>query len=135
MSHSHLFVMLCSSLLALAAASAPALAQGDPGGHDHRAGPPGRWHEGPPRHEGPGRHHHGEFRPPQPPRIVRLPPPPPRPYWGRGQYYHGPIRVVDYRMHRLRPPPPGYRWVRDDRGDFLMVAIATGIIADLILHR
>jgi Ni/Co efflux regulator RcnB len=41
--------------------------------------------------------------------------------------------VPDYRVYHLRQPPRGYRWVRSDNGDFLMVAIATGIIANIIL--
>lgn len=42
--------------------------------------------------------------------------------------------VPDYRVYNLREPPRGYRWVRSDNGDFLMVAIATGIIANIILN-
>ncbi|MGE3866879.1 MAG: RcnB family protein, partial [Hyphomonadaceae bacterium] len=50
-------------------------------------------------------------------------------------YYAGPRYVVyDYGRYRLRPPPRGYHWVRDDRGDFLLAAIATGIIADVIIN-
>jgi Ni/Co efflux regulator RcnB len=40
--------------------------------------------------------------------------------------------VDDYRVYHLRQPQRGYRWVRSDNGDFLMVAIATGIIASII---
>lgn len=59
--------------------------------------------------------------------------------WARGvRYYdrgYGPTYVVnDYYGYGLRPPPRGYYWRRDDRGDFLLVAITTGIILDLILH-
>ena len=36
---------------------------------------------------------------------------------------------------RLRQPPRGHHWIRDDRGNMLMVAVATGIIADLLLHH
>lgn len=76
------------------------------------------------------------YRPARPP-VVHYQPPPPR--WVRGQrysdHYRGPVYVVnDYRGYRLRQPPRGYRWIRDDRGDFLLVAIATGIIADLVLN-
>ncbi len=60
----------------------------------------------------------------------------PRPYWARGQRYHGPVYVVnDYDRYDLRRPPYGYRWQRDDRGNLLLVAIATGIIADLVLNN
>jgi Ni/Co efflux regulator RcnB len=43
--------------------------------------------------------------------------------------------VVDWRRDRLRQPPRGYHWVRSDNGDFLLVAIASGLIADLLLHH
>lgn len=43
--------------------------------------------------------------------------------------------VNDYSRYHVRHPPRGYHWVRDDRGNLLMVAIATGIIADLLLHH
>ncbi|SEN44753.1 Nickel/cobalt transporter regulator [Luteibacter sp. UNCMF331Sha3.1] len=99
-------------------------------------------------HDGRGWHHdngwHGH----------RPPPPPPRPYYGHG-YYHGPayyhrppppryyghwerghryygrnVVVYDYSGYRLRPPPRGYHWVRENN-DFLLVAIATGVILDI----
>lgn len=41
---------------------------------------------------------------------------------------------VDYRRYNLRQPPRGYEWRRnDDR--FLMVAIATGLIASVIISN
>ena len=43
--------------------------------------------------------------------------------------------VSDWHPERLRQPPRGYHWVRSDNGDFLLVAISTGIIADLLLHH
>ncbi len=43
--------------------------------------------------------------------------------------------VTDWRRDRLREPPRGYRWVRSDNGDFLLVAIATGVIVDLLLNQ
>ncbi|HEY9131665.1 MAG TPA: RcnB family protein [Dyella sp.] len=42
--------------------------------------------------------------------------------------------VEDWRSYRLREPPRGYHWVRSDNGDFLLVAVATGVITDLILN-
>ena len=33
----------------------------------------------------------------------------------------------------LRRPPRGYHYVRDDRGDYLLVGIATGVILGVIL--
>ncbi|HEV2621404.1 MAG TPA: RcnB family protein [Frateuria sp.] len=58
-----------------------------------------------------------------------------RHHWERGRRYDGPIVIIrDYDSYRLRPPPRGYHWVRDDSGDYVLVAIATGIILDYVLH-
>ncbi|MFT4247090.1 MAG: RcnB family protein [Pseudomonas sp.] len=63
-------------------------------------------------------------------------PAPPRPYWARGQRYYGPVYVVDdYDRYDVRRPPRGYRWQRDDTGNLLLVAIATGIITDIVLNH
>ena len=40
--------------------------------------------------------------------------------------------VDDWRGHRLSAPPPGYHWVQSG-GDYLLVAIATGVIAQVLL--
>ena len=66
--------------------------------------------------------------------------PGPRPIWVRGARYYGggygPTYVVnDWGGYGLAPPPYGYYWRRDDLGNFLLVAAATGIITDLILHH
>lgn len=71
-------------------------------------------------------HHPGAYRGPPP--------------WARGRHYsHGgyaPTYVVhDYRPYGLHHPPRGHHWRRSDAGDFLLVAIATGIIADVIMGR
>lgn len=42
--------------------------------------------------------------------------------------------VDDWRGHHLSAPPRGYHWVQTG-GDFVLVAIATGIIAELLLNR
>lgn len=42
--------------------------------------------------------------------------------------------VNDWRAHRLTPPPRGQQWVQVG-ADFALVAIATGVIASLILHH
>lgn len=59
--------------------------------------------------------------------------------WRRGDrlpaYYRNSYRPVDYRHYGYRAPPRGYHYVRDDRGDVLLVAIATGIIASIILNN
>jgi Ni/Co efflux regulator RcnB len=48
-------------------------------------------------------------------------------YRDRGHY------VTDYRTYRLREPPRGYRWVRADN-DFILVAVTTGLIADIVAN-
>jgi Ni/Co efflux regulator RcnB len=54
--------------------------------------------------------------------------------WERGHRYRGPNYVVsNYGYYRLRPPPRGYHWVRANN-DYLLVAIATGVILDIALH-
>lgn len=50
----------------------------------------------------------------------RLPPS----YYARDYY-------IDYRMYDLPPPPYGYHWVRVDR-DIVLVALATGLIRDIL---
>lgn len=54
--------------------------------------------------------------------------------WRRGAYlpdYYSTNVINDYDHYRLRPPPRGYHWVRVNR-DFLLVAVATGLIFDII---
>lgn len=54
-------------------------------------------------------------------------------HWERGHRYDGRVVIVnDYRSRRLRAPPRGSHWVRADNGDLLLVAIATGVIADIV---
>ena len=59
--------------------------------------------------------------------------------WRRGErlpsYYQSRYRQVDYRREHLRAPPRGYRYVEDDRGDTLLVGIATGVILSIILSQ
>lgn len=59
--------------------------------------------------------------------------------WRRGQVM--PARfmadryvVNDWRAYRLSEPPRGYRWVHYN-GDFVLAAIATGIITQIILNN
>ncbi len=57
----------------------------------------------------------------------------------RGGYlppeYRGRQYVVDdWRGHRLSAPPRGYHWVQSG-GDYILVAIATGIIASILLNQ
>jgi Ni/Co efflux regulator RcnB len=81
--------------------------------HDHWRGPDRGWHDD-------RRYYGGGYRPHH--------------RWARGERYYGPVYVVnDYRYYRLRPPPYGYHWVRDD-GGYLLVAVGTGIILDMVLN-
>ena len=41
---------------------------------------------------------------------------------------------VDYREHHLRRPPEGQRWVQVG-ADYVLIAIATGVIANIILNH
>jgi len=59
--------------------------------------------------------------------------------WRRGdrlpaQYRSHQYVVDDWRGHRLSAPPRGYQWVQNG-GDYVLVAIATGVIATLILNN
>lgn len=49
--------------------------------------------------------------------------------WRSNQYV-----VDDWRGHRLSSPPRGYHWVQTG-GDYVLVAIATGIIASILLSQ
>jgi Ni/Co efflux regulator RcnB len=42
--------------------------------------------------------------------------------------------VDDWRGHRLSAPPRGYHWVQTG-GDYVLAAIATGVIASILLNR
>ena len=108
-------------------------APGDDGGPgrrpaaDERGGPGGPG--GPDDHGGP-QHAGGPVRGPVPHRD-----------WHRGDRlppdYRGPKYVVDdWRGYELQPPPAGYQWVQVN-GDFVLAAIATGVIASVLLapHR
>ena len=42
--------------------------------------------------------------------------------------------VNDWRGHHLSAPPRGYHWIQNG-GDYLLVAIATGVIASMVLSN
>ena len=52
------------------------------------------------------------------------------PSYGRTHY-----REVDWRRHGYRQPPRGYHYVQDDRGEVLLVGIATGVILSILLNN
>ncbi|WP_139826366.1 RcnB family protein [Derxia lacustris] len=62
---------------------------------------------------------------------------PERREWARGEHMPRGTRVVyvdDWRARGLRRPPPGHRWARVD-GQWLLIAVATGVIVDILLHQ
>jgi len=156
----HAIKTALSLLFALAFAAAPAMARDHDRGHDHgrdhgrssyqhndrgydrsdyRRGDRDRHHyRGDDRRYGYRDHdYRNDRRYYQRPRVVYRPVHV-APRWVRGgRYYdrgYGPTYVVnDYYGYGLRTPPRGYYWRRSDAGDFLLVALATGVIADLVL--
>jgi Ni/Co efflux regulator RcnB len=135
-----------ATAVALTMGLSATLAQAQP---DNRRGPPGHsqghgnGHNKGHGHAGPDRHDRYD-------RHDRRPGPPPHAHggrhgagpqhnWVRGsrippQYRTRHYVVNDWRGHRLSPPPRGYHWVQNG-GDYLLVAIATGVIAQLILSQ
>lgn len=61
------------------------------------------------------------------------------PQFQRGRYIPHEYRsrqyvVVNHHQHRLYAPPRGHQWVQVG-GDYVLIAIATGLIANLILNN
>jgi Ni/Co efflux regulator RcnB len=59
--------------------------------------------------------------------------------WHKGDrvpasYRNKRYEVTDWKSHNLRQPPSGYHWVNVN-GDFVLAAVATGVIADLLLNN
>ena len=50
------------------------------------------------------------------------------------EYRHRQYVVDDWRGHQLSAPPRGYHWVQTG-GDYVLIAIATGIIASIFLNQ
>lgn len=54
--------------------------------------------------------------------------------WHAGDRFTGQRRVVsNWNQYHLRQPPTGYQWVQDGN-QFVLLAIATGIISSVILN-
>lgn len=105
-------------LLSLTLATAPVMAKGQ---NDDRGGPPEHAHG----HKDKGNKHADKGGH----RGARG--------WSKGdvvpQAYRGASYVVsDWRAVKLKAPPPGHRWIKVD-GDYVLVAIATGVIASILL--
>jgi Ni/Co efflux regulator RcnB len=65
-------------------------------------------------------------------------------HYGGSRYYVGGYAPVyashrywinDWRARHLYAPPYGYQWVETDTGDVLLLALATGLIANAILAQ
>lgn len=59
--------------------------------------------------------------------------------WRRGErlpaeYRHRQYYVNDWHGHHLSAPPRGYRWVQHGN-DYVLVAVASGVIAELLLNH
>ena len=123
--------LLATSSLAMAQPHRP------PPGHDRR--PP---HAAPPPPMPPqARPGHRPHKPPhaQGPHFHGQRGAGPQHNWYRGgrippAYRGGHYVVNDWRVHRLAPPPRGYHWVQYGP-DYLLVAIATGVIAQIIFSN
>ncbi|OOG64915.1 hypothetical protein B0E46_05860 [Rhodanobacter sp. B04] len=128
-------------LIGLAAVAAPAPQRGDQGQQDNQD-----WHDHHDKHDDQGDHGHDRGRDDHRGYDDR------RGYYvshdrGRheGWYKRGgyvPVEyrdrryvVDDWRVYHLRQPPYGYHYVRGDDGQFLLVAVATGVIADILLSH
>ena len=127
-----------ATAVALTLGLSATLAQAQP---DHRRGPPGH-------SQGHGHDKHYKYDKHE--RKMHRPGPPPHAHggrhgagpnhnWVRGsrvpvQYRSRHYVVNDWRGHHLSAPPRGYQWVQNG-GDYLLVAVATGVIAQLILSR
>jgi len=100
-----------------------------PPGQDDRRGPPDRRddrhdnrrddHRGPDRRDERGAGPNHAFH-----RGDRLPP----------EYRNRQYVVNNWREHRLSAPPRGYQWVQTG-GDYVLAAIGTGIILQLLLNN
>ena len=100
-----------AGLLVAAAVSLPALSMAQ-GHDDHRAAPA---HDDHARGAGPDHSWHKGDRIPASYRDKRY-------------------EVSDWKARHLRQPPRGYHWVQVN-GDFVLAAVATGVIADLLLNN
>ncbi|MDR5856892.1 RcnB family protein [Caballeronia sp. LZ062] len=89
---------------------------------------------GPDGHHAPMMHGHDEPRPPEQAGRDRG-----HPDWHKGDRLSSEYRdhqyvVDDWRGHGLRQPPRGYQWVGVG-ADYVLVAAATGLIAQVVLAQ
>jgi Ni/Co efflux regulator RcnB len=54
--------------------------------------------------------------------------------WHHGDHYNGGRQVVNnWQYYHLHQPPAGYEWVQDG-SQFVLIAVASGIVADVIAN-
>lgn len=70
------------------------------------------------------RYHHYNARSPEFRRGRYIPP----------EFRHRQYVVVNHRSHRLSAPPRGHQWVQVGT-DYVMIAVATGLIAHIVLNH
>lgn len=105
--------------------------------NDHRGGQQGPQNNN--RHDEPqqrGQDNHAP-RYQQSPQAYRHDMPRPGQEWRKGgrvpaKFRGASYQVNDWRSRDLPAPPRGYRWVRVN-GDYVLVAVATGVIAQILL--
>lgn len=119
--------LLLATALATLVLSSPVFA-GDHGrGHGHGHGNPKAYDRGYERGWEDGHHdrgrHEGWYKPYRRGERIDV-------VYLQPRYY-----VPDYRVYHLAPPPPGHRWIRYPDGRYILVAIATGVIADILLNH
>jgi Ni/Co efflux regulator RcnB len=129
--------LLCATLGLGASLSFAQPAPGGPEHHDDHGGPAP--HGAPGDHGGPGGHGPsiGGHDQPHPPEHADVPPH--HPDWRKGERLQSDYRnrqyvVDDWREHKLHQPPRGYQWVGVG-GDYLLVAVTSGIIAQVVFSQ
>jgi len=132
-------IAVIAATLALSSVGS-AFAQDRHHGQD-RDGRDGRYEQRDSRHD--GRHDNGHWDNQRDYRdgrhADRRPYPQPHAEWHRGDRVPGEYRgrnyvVNDYRAYHLNAPPRGYQWMGVG-GDYVLAAIATGIIAQIIVGQ
>jgi Ni/Co efflux regulator RcnB len=125
--------ILCATAVALTSLSSFAQDRD----HDHRGAPDrhDERHDPRPPAPRPGEHHRDDHRPMP---IAERGAGPNHDFRRGGRlpvaYRHHQYVVDNWRAHHLSAPPRGYHWVQTG-SDYVLVAIATGIIAQVLLSQ
>lgn len=131
------FLTIAAAALTLAGPLAATSANAAPRGQQHQQQQRAQWNQS--QHN--GYYANGRFNYGPPPANVRNRSDyrPAWQNWRRGDRlptsFRTSYREVDYRRSHLRAPPRGYHYVRDNRGETLLVGIATGVILSIIASQ